>query len=133
MKTYNVTVKYGGFINQYDRVDTQQPVTPYGTPTSGTKSMSVSVIQFNDLSAGLTTAQTATRLLSLGYRPATLDEALAIQSGNTTDDVDAVTVLGYKYTGFFTALISNKCPGKLCAGNVNNMIYNGDKVAAVKL
>ena len=78
------------------------------------------------------------RLLSLGYRPATVDEIAAVQS-QVGDGIPYLgEVAGYGpgfalggYGG--TYVTSSKCPGYFCSLEEATVLYPGDKIAAVKL
>ena len=129
--TYNVTARYGKCV--YFCGNTHIVHYP-----AGPKPVTVSIIQFNDLAKyGATIGEVLSRLLSIGYRPAGIDEITAIQS----QAGDGIPYLGdsdggpaFDLDGYAGIAVTNsKCPGFNCANEDGAMIYNGDKIAAVKL
>jgi hypothetical protein len=107
------------------------------TYTSG--STTVTIFQINDiqkLSANeipfMTGGPVTTKLASMGYRMATREEALVIQS-TAGDDANGVKLLGVRAGGMAVYVgLSSMCPGKICVANMG-LIYNGDKVMGVKM
>ena len=129
--TYNVTAPYGkcvyycGNNHVVNKSVGPQPVT-------------VSIIKFNNIStSGITAGEAIFRLLSLGYRPAVVDEITAIQS----QAGDGIPYLGdstlgpaYDLDGYAGLTVtSSKCPGVPCSNTSSMFIFPGDKIAAVKL
>jgi hypothetical protein len=129
--TYNVNVPYGRCT--YNCGSDQTVHKP-----AGYQQATVSIIQFssnNNNKYGVTPEEILFRLLSIGYRPADVDEITAIQP----QAGDGIHYLGS--AGMFEGVTNSKCIGTICAevSLVNDpnvpapMIYPGDKIAAVKL
>ncbi len=111
----------------------------------GLRPVTVSIIQFNLATNGITVTEALLRLLSLGYRPAMIDEITAIQP-QAGDGIPYLGTTGTQWTGTDYAspaqglnehglitVTSSICPGAGCAINMTNFIWNGDKIAVVKL
>jgi len=87
----------------YDKFDSEEAQNHYVSvySDSGTKSAAITVFKFND-SATMTADQIKTKLASLGYRPATLDETYALGQAGKWSIVGLGTLLGsynvYPYT-----------------------------------
>ena len=73
--SYTVSVEYGRFKSD----GTKYNYVSVNTGNTGTKSISISVFEFNDVS-GISASAAIEKLSSLGYRPATLDEIYAGRS-----------------------------------------------------
>lgn len=84
----------------------------------------------NEQGVSINSSVVAAKLASMGYRMATKTEAFAIQSIAGADG-DGVKLIG-EPNGYATLVMSNLCPGSNCVAS-SGLIYNGDKVAAVKL
>ncbi len=120
--SYNVTVNYG-----------QSAFSRSGLANSpkGKKQVVVTIFQFTDIPDLLFPDVPIARLLRMGYRPATFDEALALQSV-AGKDADGVIALGTTVIYGTNPVASNVCPGTLCT-SFTGTVGNGDKLAAVKM
>ncbi|MCX6719122.1 MAG: hypothetical protein NTZ38_01975, partial [Candidatus Taylorbacteria bacterium] len=95
-EVYNLNVDYSHFVSE----EAQYHYTSVYSST-GTKSVAITVFKFND-KATMTADQVKTKLASLGYRPATLDETYALAQAGKWNIIGLGTSMGsynmYPYT-----------------------------------
>jgi peptidoglycan hydrolase-like protein with peptidoglycan-binding domain len=139
-KSYTANVRYGKDLF-FSRKHMNNLVQAKDTPP---KEVTVTVFQFKRLmpdspiidalgrdKLGVQPKEIALRLAAMGYRPATVDEIMAIQpqAGEGIYGLGTLGTLGYY--GFYP-VTSNACPGILCEV-LTSSVFPMDKVAAVKM